>query len=381
MSSCYSSGRTSFASKTQSLSAPETPVEYQQKTGYFQTAPSSPPLSHRSSYRHSLDAQILTHKLQLYQLEEEAGRLARELRKRMEDRQAADVAAAARFRDQLENAKLPERSISSVRTKQRSISAGSKNEMFDTALRRSGSMKMVRSRKPIPLLLSSQTQTTQPQEVQSAALPSVRPIKATDEMKKHWRRTTISAPRNDINKVLLISSEEQTECDYTVETPPVPQLYDDSPGSDLHSPQTASPITPNIYQEDRIRRELETFAIRDGPNLQPRRVGGLSTSAQRPLAVYIPDLNDIMTEKELPATPRQAVQVMDQYNYQPPPPSPAWRKAISRFDRRNDVDTLLDMYYTAPPQEEHSLKKKPSRSRRQTLFRKFQSIEYLGGKA
>lgn len=375
MSSCYSSSAASSTSRNGSVSTPETPSDYQQKTTEFRTAPASPPISHRSSPSNSLDAQILTHKLQLYQLEEEATKLRLEARRRMEDKQAADVAAAARFRDQLERSARLGRSTSAGKTKKRSTSVGGHNETFNFALGRSSSLKMIRTRKPHPLQLSPTT--VQPQEVQSAALPSVRPVTATNEMKKHWRRTTISAPRDDAgNVVLLTSPGHSTEYDYHAsEPPPVPQLSE----SLVSSPQIASPITP-MHVEDQIRRQLETFALEEGPNLHPRRTGHFST-IHRPLAMYIPDPDDIMTEKALPTPPRETVKMVNEETHQQPP-SPAWRKGIANmFDRRNEVDVVLDMYYTIPRHEINSLQKKPSKSRRQTLLRRFQSIDHRDGKS
>lgn len=433
MSLVCSSKRTSLsdpALHALSKSVPETPARAYQRP-VFRTVPDSPKENPLLLEDHGLDLSILTHKLQLYQLELEEAELRRKHKRTVEDKMAAEVAAAARFRDELEKrdqaSHLPgaegkvsrSRSASlhnpeetqNIRSRSASLhnpegpgihsrsastnkSHRSKSSIRSVSVYNSddGSpqnsppptvpLKPMRTKRPNPLLLPAAP--VSPQEIQSAALPAI-PTRASTmnmaEMKKHWRRTTISAGRDSSSKIVLLSSTGQAEyCDFDV--PPVPPLS----ASASTATSSTSPATPSSAEptEDQIRRELETFALEEGPNIQMSRRSSVGSRKRMPVA-FVPDPEDRMPQEAIPPpTPPQAEipsAFVDVVDAPQSPHSPTYGKKksfFSRFERKNEVDALLDLYMTDEQLGEvKAEKKKANRARRQTFFKRWQSTDAL----
>lgn len=407
-------------------SVPETPVKAQRPV--FHTVPDSPKDNSLLLEERGLDLSILTHKLQLYQLDLEEAALRRKHNRTVLDKHAAEVAAAARFRDELEKgqhspllAKMEEEIDSQSRSiitrksqasepRSRSSSVYSSNARVtrsrSESLRQSEdgrptnglaplaattTPRSFRTKRPQPLLLAEDP--VAPQEIRSAALPTPRTRESTmnvAQMKKHWRRTTISAGRQSASQIILLSSDGKPEyCDFDV--PPLPRLS--ASVSTISSPPTMSPMTPlpNGPTEDQIRRELETFALEEGPNIQMSRRSSVSSRKRMPVA-FVPDPEDRMLPKSLPPPP-------------PPPPPPKIPSAFfeladtsvaasastesfptlgrtksffSRFERKTDVDSVLDLYMTDDQLNEvKAQKKRDTRLKRQTFFKRLQPAEAI----
>lgn len=437
MSSDCSSKRASFvdpALHALSKSVPETPARAFQRP-IFRTVPDTPKENPLLLDDHGLDLSILTHKLQLYQLDLEEAELRQKHRRAVHDKEAAEVAAAARFRDELEKrerfnqiagmegmiarsrsaslhngekTQVPMRSRSATihnpqETGSHSRSASTENSEESKTRSRAASsvyksdddtpqsslpevspVKPLRTKRPNRLVLPNGPVT--PQEVQSAALPIPRARSTNvdiEEMKKHWRRTTISAGRHSSSKIILLSSTGKPEyCDFGV--PPVPPL---SASLSISTAPSISPMTPSSNEptEDQIRRELETFALEEGPNIQMSRRSSLGSGKRRP-AAFVPDPDDRLLKEDVPPTlqvPSAAVEVVDAAIPQSPtsPHSPTSNKKksfFSRFERKNDVDALLDLYMTDEQLTEAKVeKKKANRAKRQTFFKRWQSTDTL----
>lgn len=427
MSSVYSSRQPSFSNSepahpvphTIAKSVPETPATAFQRP-IFRTVPDSPKENPLLLDDHGLDLSILTHKLQLYQLELEEAQLRRKHNRIAQDKHAAEVAAAARFRDELEKgprsplfAKMEEeidsqsRSIiirksqgSEPRSRSSSVySSGARGPRSrSTSIRKSEDdskekslpslppavpSKSFRTKRPQPLLLPDDS--VAPQEIRSAALPAQRIRESTmdmAQMKKHWRRTTISAGRH--SKIVLLSSDGEPEyCEFDI--PPVPQLS--SSTSTIPSPPSMSPMTPILSTgptEDQIRRELETFALEEGPNIQMSQRSSVSSRRRMPVA-FVPDPEDRLPQKSTsppppPRIPSAFVQLPTIAVQKSPENSNLGRTKsfFSKFERKVDVDSLLDLYMTDEQlNEAKEQKKRDTRIKRQTFFKRLQPTETL----
>lgn len=361
-----------------SKSLPQTPAR-KLFSPVFRTVPGSPTHLRPSSSDDEIDLEILTHKLQLHQLELEEARLRIRQKKAMEAKQAADVAAAQRFRDGLAS----EPSIESTGKKAAGVTLRSKSISLGSARnsRAPTNSKFVRSKRPDTLMLSA-TSNVEPQEIQSAALPTLRTRTAESdrqELKRHWRRTTISAGRTSASKIILISQGKEAEYNFEAELPPVPQLS----ASTATSSPTMSPLTPQPT-EDQIRRELETFALEEGPDFRSRR--NSTASRKRLPAAFIPSEADRMVPKRLvsPETPTALVELPDISDPKATSRQNLSRKKsfFSRFERKDDVDILLDLYLTDEQLVEHKMdKRKSTKSRRQTFFKRWNPSEHDGSRS
>lgn len=387
MSSIYSSRRPSFTElhphvpPEHSKSAPETPARALRRP-IFRTAPDSPQHNPLLSDEDGLDIDILTHKLQLYQLVLEEAQLRFKQKRAVEDKEAAEVAAAARFRDELD--KLEQSSqpidIGDQATRSRSNSSDKSGSVLPRKGLPAGlSSNPSRSKRPQPLRLPEVD--VDPQEIKSAVLPA-RTNRASDmsaeEMKTQRRRTTIFAGRNANSKIILLSSDSKPEyCDFGL--PPVPQLS----ASTATSPPGMSPMTPQYTEppENQIRRELETFALEESPNIHLSRQCSVASRKRIPTA-FVPDPDDKLPA-EAPPPPETPDAFPDPAEYDTPKtshPQP-WSKKrgfFSRFERKNEVDALLDLYLTEEQLHEAKVKKKKStRHRHQTFFKRWQPTDAL----
>lgn len=360
-----------------SKSEPQTPARRQHHFT-FRTVPESPTYS-RPLSDDGLDIEILTHKLQLHQLELEEAALRAVQRKAMAAKEAADVAAAQRFRDGL----VADSFVEPVnRRRPRSTSLHNKVMSMTTGVssRTSITTKIIRSRRPDPLELSAAHTADAPQ-VHSAALP-IRTSQKVDmqgaEVKRHWRRTTISAGRNSGSKIFMISSPgNMAEYDFEADIPPVPQLS--ASASTATSPPTMSPLTP-LPTEDQIRRELETFALEEGPDLRKSRRNS-TLSRRRIPAAFVPRAEDrvLPASTALPEITTALVEVPEMFDAKAASRQTLIRKKsfFSRFERKNEVDALLDLYMTDDQlAEEKNQKRKSTKSRRQTFLKRWQTGEH-----
>lgn len=195
--------------------------------------------------------------------------------------------------------------------------------------------------------------------------------------KRLWRRTTIAAGKDSSSQIVLISSPGiVAQYNFTADMPPVPQLSATS--LTATTPMSLTPLTPSPA-EDQIRRELELLAFEEGPNVQLSRRSSVA-SRRRTQAAFVPDPADRLAPHEvpLPGTPTVLVDMDDllEPKHSPRPGLGRKKSFFSRFERKNDVDSLLDLYMTDEQiAEEKNLKRKSTRPKRQTFFRRFQSSE------
>lgn len=234
-----------------------------------------------------------------------------------------------------------------------------------------------RTKRPQPLHLSSAPVV--PQEVQSAALPARRGRQldmAGEDIKRQWRRTTIAASYNTSSKIILLSSPGKiAEIEYASDMPPVPPL---SPSFSATSPTTTSPLTPMPF-EDQIRRELETFALKEGPNSVVSRRSSVISRRRTP-AAFVPNEDDKMVPR-IPNSPSSErptglidVNDDDGLDSGNRPTIGRTKSFFRRFEKKNDVDALLDLYMTDEQLiEDKQIKRKATKSTRQTFFRRWQS--------
>ncbi|KAK5092377.1 hypothetical protein LTR70_003936 [Exophiala xenobiotica] len=356
-----------------SKSVPETPAKPRHEPE-FRTVPESPKHNRLLSADHGLDIEILTHKLQLYQLELEEAELRLKHRRKMQDKQAADVAAAARFRNELDKSQRAEVQVETAskgsHARSTSLQTISTNAPPRASLPPRTTSMRVRSKRPQPLHLSSVP--VMPQQVQSAALPIRRSKESDfggDDMKRHWRRTTIAAGRNTSSRIILVSSPDM---------PPVPSL---SASLSSVSPTTESPMTPQPT-EDQIRRELETFALKEGAASVLSRRSSVISRRHMPAAFVPGDEDRLVPELAKSSRMVEAPTAWIDLGYDgesEPPSTPTLGRKKSffkRFEKKNDVDALLDLYMTDEQLiEERQLKSKAMKLKRQTFFKRWQSSE------
>lgn len=380
MLSPCSSTQSSLAEVVQldtSKSEPHTPAKKQHHRA-FRTVPESP-IRSRPLSDDGLDIEILTHKLQLHQLELEQAQLRAAQRRTMAAKEAADVAAAQRFRDGLVTESFAD-TMSKRRPRSTSLHTKVMGITNAVSSRTSITTKIIRSRRPDPLELSAASTADVPQ-VQSAALPISTSQKADmerAEVKRHWRRTTISAGRNSGAKIFMISSPGNVaEYDFEADIPPVPQLS--ASASTATSPPTMSPLTP-LPTEDQIRRELETFALEEGPDLRKSRRNS-TLSRRRIPAAFVPCAEDrvLPASTTLSDATTALVDVPEMFDAKTASRQSLSRKKsfFSRFERKNEVDALLDLYLTDDQlAEEKNQKRKSTKSRRQTFLKRWQTGEH-----
>lgn len=394
MSSAYSSPRSSRGHATihlTSRSVPETP-SIRQERPVFRTVPVTPELNRLLPDENGLDLEILTHKLQLYQLEMEEAELRLKQRKSLLDKQAADVAAAARFRSEVDtfsNIALDRVSTRSPTEPERSRSTSLNGSLTTrssvTSRSTSVSKRMDRQNRPQPIQISQAS--LQFQQGSSIPVPAQRPLPGSmdlKEAKRHRRTTTISAGRNVHSTVIMVSSPGRlTEYDYSI--PPVPQLS--SSASATASPTTLSPLTPlpltPTPTEDQLRRELETFALEQGPNIHMSRRSSVASRRKMP-AAFVPKAEDIVIPK-LPQSESLTalVDATDPLVEHSQDGQTLNRKKsfFGRFEKRNEVDDLLDLYMTDQQLTEEKEQKRKSTKLRRHLTKIWNSSEMIPQKA
>lgn len=387
MSSAHSSRRISVTEVVlhkPSRLVPASPAKPQHKP-VFRTVPESSKHNRLLSDDHGLDIEILTHKLQLYQLELEEAKLRFKHRSKMQDKQAADVAAAARFRDELDKSQRTGTQVETPGDINHARSVSLQNVSTNATPRvvlppRTTSMR-VRSKRPQPLHLSSLPVT--PQQVQSADLPTRRNkgsgVEEHDAM-CHWRSTTIAAGHGTSSRIILVSSPGKIAAFEFAEIPPIPSL---SASLSAVSSTTESPGTP-LPTEDQVQQELETCGLKEGPDSALSRRSSV-TSRRQTSAAFVPADEDSLVFEQSKSSPQveattALVDLSDYGDFEPPCTTTLGRKKsfFRRFEKKNDVDALLDLYMTDEQLvEEKQIKRKGTMSRRQTFFKRWRSSETL----
>jgi len=304
-------------------------------------------------------------------------------------KEAADVAAATRFRLELERREelseyeddnpappltrpmLPMRSTSLPYTPPAP-------ESIQDSFPQRGPRQLKRSKTPEPILVTGIDKT--PDETQSAPLLSSRrqsPLGGGKEQalaKSHRRHVTISGGRGASRNMLLMQSPAgmYSEC-----TPPLPVLspsisIDTPRRHDLNMPST--PLSMNPPNEDQLRREIETFALQDGAE---SLIG--YRYRQQPPSSFPLDSEDEDDDyrKFQSCRSRKVAKEDDSRSFVSVTPSMKKRKSIfSVFQRKSELDKLLDLYLSDDAhEEEQPPKRKQSLARRMTMSRRRRAPE------
>lgn len=298
-------------------------------------------------------------------------------------REAEEVAAATRFRLELERQQqphaydddyppppavpqpLPLRTTSLPRP---SLPRASSDYSYQHESR-----QLKRRKTPEPIVVTNTQQP--PQEVQSARLPSrdfdLQPqdwFENDQQMTKvHRRHVTISEGRGLSRNFILLHSPTGgfSEC-----PPPLPAL---SPSNSITTPRfpemPSTPLSLNPPNEDQIRREIELFTLHDGAESLIRN----QYKTRAPPSLM---LNSDDEEDEFGGRPNvisnKSVKDDDQRSIASVTPSVKRRKSIfAIFQRKSELDKLLDLYLSDPePEISQPVKPKPSLARRMTMSRR-----------
>jgi hypothetical protein len=299
-------------------------------------------------------------------------------------KEAAEVAAATRFRLELERREQQhneyEDEYSEMPTSGHILPLRSTSLAYTAAVTQRISdpfdnpepLHLRRRKTPEPIVVSTFEQP--PEETQSAPLPFVESPKPKNDrgnggqssVKSHRRHVTISEGASR-NMILLHSpSGTYSEC-----PPPLPTLSPSfSTASGAFPDMPSTPLSLNPPNEDRLRRELELFTLDDG---------GMSLHSHRYRHQPVPKIDfevDQDYEQEFhndrnPSS-RKWQQDDDARSIVSVTPSMKKRKSIfAMFQRKSEVDKLLDLYLTDDvPEEVQPAKSKPSLARRMTRSRR-----------
>lgn len=239
-------------------------------------------------------------------------------------------------------------------------------------------LKSRRLDRPLPIVVPPRD--TPPQEVQSAQLPmrtssrTVAQRSVSDdgsEAKSHRRHVTISEGPQAARKTLLLSTPMGF---FMEDVPPIPGLSpSDSTTTARWSPLPTPPLMPNIANEDKVRREMELFTLRDGAT---QLVGNKYRKMHPPALQLDSDDEDgekiSQPESSLKRPVKKPIDD-DQRSVMSTKSEVKRRKSIfARFQRQNELDKLIDMYLDeVVPDEKPEIKRKASLARRMTRsFRK-----------
>ncbi|KIX93110.1 uncharacterized protein Z520_11167 [Fonsecaea multimorphosa CBS 102226] len=180
------------------------------------------------------------------------------------------------------------------------------------------------------------------------------------------RRMTTSDARPSIRNGGLWSGQA-AELFAQDDEPPVPSLSQSTSIATLSSNPPMTPLTLSDPREDQLRREMESFAIQDGPETlehryKKRRPPLLNLfnsddeeEDQQSVSTLEPDnssLFDVSDDRSVRARARRR------------------RKSLlSIFQRRSPVEKLIDMYFNDEPEEKASPPKASNRSRKSSFAR------------
>ena len=238
--------------------------------------------------------------------------------------------------------------------------------------------KIARLVRPPPIFVPA---NEVPQEIQSAGLPDrtatpgVFLRSLSDDgfrLKSHRRHVTISEGRDAARKTLLLSTPLGQ---FVEDVPPLPGL---SPSNSTTEAMWTPPPTPPLVQdqvhEDRIRREMELFTLQEGAD---PLVGNKYRHRQPPqwqlhsddeIGKQPPGNVEVQRQAKRPTDDDQKSVVSTK--------SIKWigrrKSIISKFQRSNEVDLLLDLYFDDTiSTKKNELARRPSLAKRMTRsFRK-----------
>lgn len=144
--------------------------------------------------------------------------------------------------------------------------------------------------------------------------------------------------------------------------PPVPSLSQSGSIATITSSPPLTPLSLCSPREDQIRRELESFALQEGPETLE-----LKYKKRRPPRLDLVDFDGEALEVEEERESRPEVEKKELSNSEPSRPRPRRSKSImSMFQRRSPIEKVIDLYFDDGPEE------KPPRplSRWTTISRK-----------
>jgi len=160
--------------------------------------------------------------------------------------------------------------------------------------------------------------------------------------------------------------------EYDLAIPPVPQLSD----SELSTPLPST----TIANEDQLRRELETFALKEGPNIHLSRRSSLA-SRRRMQTAFVPDPEDRLPPELTNELETLTALVNDGHDLvkRPYQQSALTRKKsiFSMFEKQDEVNALLDLYLTDEQLSEDRWQRKKSTKMRRHLTKMWHSSDSI----
>ncbi|EXJ74533.1 uncharacterized protein A1O5_02829 [Cladophialophora psammophila CBS 110553] len=175
------------------------------------------------------------------------------------------------------------------------------------------------------------------------------------------RRTTTSDGRPSIRNGGFWS-DQTAELFAQGEVPPVPALSQSNSNATLKSNPPLTPLTLSDPREDQLRREMESFAIRDGPETLEHRY-----KKRRPPVLNLFDSDDEKEDQQSVSTTLEPdnLSLLETSDDRGARPRTRRRKSIfSIFQRRSPVEKLIDMYFDDEPEERPALQRGSTRSRK-----------------
>lgn len=369
------------------------------------------PLEQSKIYNNDgFDLDLLLHKLEGYKTRVEGMEAQFTQQRSFSSKEAADVAAAARFKLELELLRHAGAFPSVENVEKESIETAPKEgeylgsnikkeeEQPQWPIRESVEVRQsVLERRKIARPLQLQhlklkpAAALPPPQVQSALLPprtssrfspiverlhgmSQSPL--PDESSYFHRRMTISGDQQSSQ----IGEHQSTTGSFVeIYSPPLPSLA--SPASDVtwtsSPPPPATPLTLCPPNEDQLRRELEFLAMYDGVETLEQRY-----KQRRPPKILLPEVDDddddaiSMMEDEATVTksqypPRTDSRVRSKVDVKSENGQLRRKKSIlTFFQRKSPVDELIEMYMDDPePKVKEGLTRQPSKLRRTFSFR------------
>ncbi|KIW92376.1 uncharacterized protein Z519_07360 [Cladophialophora bantiana CBS 173.52] len=157
-------------------------------------------------------------------------------------------------------------------------------------------------------------------------------------------------------------SDQAAELFVQGDVPPVPALSQSNSNATLKSNSPLTPLTLSDPREDQLRREMESFAIRDGPETLEHRY-----KKRKPPMLNFFDSDDEKEDQQSVSTTLEtdSVSLPEASDDRGARPRTRRRKSIfSIFQPRSPVEKLIDMYFDDEPEERPALQRGSIRSRK-----------------